>query len=81
MNTKIEKVAKLIRTSEVLDIFYDGIFDDLMDKYEKNRDLFEYMYNEIKNCVSNNTSKDLITKKFKKLLMANNIYAIQHCDF
>jgi hypothetical protein len=78
---KIKKVGRLIKVSVILEIFYDGIFDDLMDKYEQHRDLFEYMYLRIETFVNNCLELDKITKEYQKLLKLKNIFEIHECNF
>lgn len=64
----LEKVGKLVDCSNILDIYYDGIFDNLMDKMEKSPDLFHYIYDVIYSMVMRDNDPSLIRMKFLELL-------------
>lgn len=54
---KLGKVKWLLNIAKELNILKDDMFDQLMDKYENNFDLFDFMYEEINTMI---ISKDSI---------------------
>lgn len=74
---KIDKVGRLMDTAMFLGMFDDRLFDNLMDKYEKTPDLFNFMYDCITSLIFRKAGNDIVMIKFQELLSMRHIGQIR----
>lgn len=75
---KINKVGKLIDCAKILNIYYDGLFDDLMDKNEQTPELFQHMYEIVSTMVQRGNNLDIIEVKYLELLKIKTLNQLVH---
>jgi hypothetical protein len=81
LKTKIDQVGKLIDVAVILGIFHNNLFDDLMDKYEKAPDLFEYTYSTISSMIFRKYDIETVKEKYQQLLSFRNINQINQFTY
>lgn len=78
---KIDKVGKLIDIAFILNIFYDNLFDDLMDKYEKAPELFDHIYSTITAMIFRKYDIQTVKEKYQELISFTNINKINQFTY
>jgi hypothetical protein len=73
---KIVNVGRLVDISMHLDLYYDGIFDNLMDKFENTPDLFNYMYDIITTMIFRKNDIEIVKIKYVELLKMRSVREI-----
>jgi len=70
--SKLEKVMHLLKIAKELNILNDKMFDKLMDKYECNYLMFDYMLENINSCILDKVSIQITADNFLELLEIDN---------
>lgn len=74
---QIEQVGKLVTAAQYMKLYYDGLFDDLMDKYENKPDLFNYMYEVVTTMIFRKNDINIVKAKYQELLRMRSIHEIR----
>lgn len=70
--SKLDKVTHLLNIAKELNILHDKMFDKLMDKYESNYLMFDYMLENINSCILDKVSIQITADNFIELLEISN---------
>jgi len=70
--SKLDKVKHLLKIANELNILNDKMFDQLMDKYESNYLMFDYMLENINSCIFDKAPIERTKQNFLELLQINN---------
>lgn len=65
---KLNQVIHLLNIADKLNILNDKMFDQLMNKYENNRLMFDFMLENINCCILNKVGIDITKKNFLNLI-------------
>lgn len=69
---KLDKIKHLLKIAKELNILTDRMFDQLMDKYEGNYLMFDYMLENINSCILDKVSVQITADNFLELLKIDN---------
>lgn len=69
--SKLEKVIHLLNIADKLHILEDSMFDKLMNKSEESKFAFDFMVENINDCILNKVGIETTKKNFLNLLDAD----------